>query len=70
MCGATDGDFWETSPSRRIILAVKPRAGDVSHAWVICDECHEGLLELRAKQSSSSLHELQRRFAKRRTAKA
>ena len=47
MCGAVDGDFWETRPERRVVLSVKPRAGDISHAWAICDECHEGLLVLR-----------------------
>lgn len=46
MCGAVNGDFWQTNPSRRVVLFVKPRAGDIFHRWTICDECHEGLLGL------------------------
>ncbi len=43
MCGAVDGVFWQTRPTRRIALSVKPRAGDISYTWTICDECNEGL---------------------------
>lgn len=43
MCGAMRGDNWQTHPSRRVVLCVKPRLTDVLHAWVICNECWEGL---------------------------
>jgi len=47
MCGARNGDFWETRPTRRVVLSARPRAGDIFQTWIICDECHEGLLGLR-----------------------
>ena len=43
MCGTLDGDFWETRPSRRIVLLVKPQVCGTGHSWTICDECFEGL---------------------------
>jgi hypothetical protein len=43
MCGARSGDGWTTHPSRKVALSVKPRAGDASCHWTICDECQEGL---------------------------
>jgi hypothetical protein len=46
MCGAAASDFWQTRPSRRIVLGLQPRFGDPTHEWIICDECHEGLRTL------------------------
>ena len=43
MCGAMSGDVWETKSTRQIRLYLRPRRGDVTHLWVICDECDEGL---------------------------
>lgn len=43
MCGAKGGDLWETSPSDRTALLIRPRAWDSSHDWTICSECDEGL---------------------------
>ena len=53
MCGATAGDRWNTRPSRCIVLARRPRAGDPLHAWIICDECNEGLIGLRRQREAS-----------------
>jgi hypothetical protein len=47
MCGARDGDFWETRPARRVVLSARPRAGGIFQTWTICDECHKGLVGLR-----------------------
>jgi hypothetical protein len=44
MCGSVTGDFWQTRPSRPVVLKIKPRFNDIFHAWTICDECFEGLL--------------------------
>lgn len=46
MCGAINIDLWETEPLRLIDLRLRPRYRDVSHLWVICDECDEGLQSL------------------------
>ncbi|MEO5803783.1 MAG: HNH endonuclease [Verrucomicrobiota bacterium] len=46
MCGSTSNNFWMTRPSRRVVLCVRPRAGDVAHNWTVCDECHEGMRSL------------------------
>lgn len=54
MCGATSHDFWETRPSRRIVLQIKPRWGDSNAAWTICDECHAGT-QAYGRRASSSL---------------
>jgi hypothetical protein len=43
MCGAVAGDVWETEPTRQVLLQLRPRYGDESHSWSICDECSEGL---------------------------
>lgn len=43
MCGATGGDFWETQSMRSVLLYSRPRYGDVTKRWIICDECSEGL---------------------------
>ena len=43
MCGAIAGDVWETKPTRQVLLYLRPRHGDTTHLWVICDECDEGL---------------------------
>jgi hypothetical protein len=47
MCGARNGDFWETRPARRVVLSDRPRAGDILQTWTICNECHDGLLGLK-----------------------
>ena len=43
MCGAIDGDFWQTEPFRACQLKSNPRDGDVMQNWMLCDECYEGL---------------------------
>ena len=43
MCGALNGDFWETRPKRHVLLRRRPRFGDTTQFWMICDECDEGL---------------------------
>lgn len=43
MCGATDGDFWQTRPMRAVLLRSRPRYGDIKNHWILCDECDEGL---------------------------
>ena len=43
MCGAIDGDFWETRPMRTVLLHSRPRYLDIGQCWVLCDECDEGL---------------------------
>jgi hypothetical protein len=43
MCGAVGGDFWQTRPTRPILLRRHPRPGDTKHICVLCDECFEGL---------------------------
>ena len=43
MCGAIEGDFWETESFRSVRLHLRPRYKDASHKWIICDECDEGL---------------------------
>lgn len=43
MCGAIAGDVWETKPTREVQLRLRPRHGDATHLWIVCDECHEGL---------------------------
>ncbi len=43
MCGAVDGDFWETRPARFVLLSRRPRYGDSAHSWILCDECDKGL---------------------------
>jgi hypothetical protein len=50
MCGAADGDHWQTRPTKPVILSLRPRAGDPLVAWTICDECHEGLKGLRQRR--------------------
>jgi hypothetical protein len=49
MCGATNGDFWETQTARTIILRLQPRYGDIAQNWIICDECDEGLQGLNSQ---------------------
>ena len=43
MCGAVECDFWETQPAKPVVLTIKPRVGDFSHAWPVCNECDAGL---------------------------
>ncbi|MFN0108124.1 MAG: hypothetical protein ACKVZH_04655 [Blastocatellia bacterium] len=43
MCGAIAGDVWETKSTRQVQLRLRPRQGDATHLWIICDECNEGL---------------------------
>lgn len=43
MCGSIVGDAWETKPTRRDQLLLRPRQGDATHLWIVCDECNEGL---------------------------
>ena len=43
MCGAISGDFWETQPTHSVVLRQRPRLGDTTRLWIICDECDEGL---------------------------
>jgi len=43
MCGAINGDFWETRPIRSVKLDLLPRYGDIKQPWIVCDECGEGL---------------------------
>lgn len=43
MCGAAADNFWQTRPSRPILLRRHPRPGDVKHICILCDECVEGL---------------------------
>ena len=43
MCGAIASDVWETRPTRSVLLRLRPRPGDVTSIWIICDECEEGL---------------------------
>ena len=43
MCGATASDVWGTEPAKSVLHRLRPRSGDVTHDWVICDECDEGL---------------------------
>lgn len=43
MCGAIHRDSWETQPMRTVELRSRPRQGDVTQFWVICNECNEGL---------------------------
>ena len=43
MCGATSGDFWQTQPSRSVLLYSRSRWGDTTQNWIMCDECDKGL---------------------------
>lgn len=43
MCGAMPSDFWQTRPTRSVLLELRPRYGDTKQSWIICDECDEGL---------------------------
>ena len=46
MCGAVAGDYWQTYPTKPVLLGVTPRAGDPGKLWTICSECFDGLREL------------------------
>ncbi len=61
MCGAINRDFWETRPTKSVVLNLRPRYGDIGQFWLICDECDEGLQNLTNQNDSASsrrLHEL------------
>ena len=46
MCGAVANDFWQTRPTRPVVLRLRPRFGDIGQFWVLCDECDEGVRRL------------------------
>jgi hypothetical protein len=46
MCGAQNGESWETDRKRVTTLRVVPRHQDWPETWIICDECELGLDEL------------------------
>ena len=54
MCGAVAGDYWQTRPIRPVLLRFRPRFGDITHRWTICDECDEGLRNLNRRHIPSS----------------
>jgi hypothetical protein len=43
MCGAVNGDLWETHSSRPIVLLIKPAAYGSSRSLTMCNECFEGI---------------------------
>ena len=47
MCGAAGGDFWQTRTAREVVLRWRPRYGDLTRSWIVCDECDEGLQNTR-----------------------
>lgn len=58
MCGAIVGDFWQTRPTRPVMLRQRPRPGNIGEFWIICDECDEGLRSL-SRQHQLSFEERQ-----------
>jgi hypothetical protein len=54
MCGAMVGDFWQTRPTRPVVLRLHPRPGDLGQVWILCDECHEGLRGLHRQPQRQS----------------
>ena len=41
MCGAIDGDEWETCPGKEVIFSPQPRS--IFEKWTLCNECNDGL---------------------------
>ncbi len=55
MCGAIDGDFWQTQPTRSVTLRLRLRYGDIAQSWILYDECNEGLVSLNRQRRRSRM---------------